>query len=87
MPDRAHQEFMAAINFAIDEAEENASIFLQLWREGCWDEIQRDFPSFKGPIPGGDEFVVNEEQQELSSRFTTNSTNEDELTDTKTGCF
>ena len=51
MTDKAYQEFMAAINFAADHAGLEASQFLQMWREGCWPEIRREFPEFKGPFP------------------------------------
>lgn len=54
MQDKAHNEFMAAINFAADQAGLSAAIFLQMWREGCWPEIRKEFPEFKGPFPESD---------------------------------
>lgn len=51
MTEKAHQEFMAAINFAADHAGLEAALFLQMWREGCWPEMRREFPEFKGPFP------------------------------------
>ena len=46
------KEFNAAINFAIDKAGFGGIEFLEMWREGAWDEISSEFPEFKGPIPG-----------------------------------
>lgn len=37
--------FNAAINFALDEAEDGM-IFLAMWREGDWEGIAKDFPEF-----------------------------------------
>jgi hypothetical protein len=51
MINREHRKFMAAINFAADHAGLEANLFLQMWREGCWQEIQSEFPEFKGPFP------------------------------------
>ena len=48
---KAYQEFMAAIDFAADHAGPEASLFLQMWRDGCWPEIRREFPEFNGPFP------------------------------------
>ena len=42
--------FNAAINFAIDLSFE-ADIFLRMWREGDWAEIEKEFPEFLGPRP------------------------------------
>lgn len=47
-----HEQFNAAINFAIDGADQEGILFLQMWREGDWDGIANEFPEFKGPFPG-----------------------------------
>lgn len=52
MPEDERQQFMAAINFAVDQAGPDAVLFLRLWRDGCWPEIQSEFPEFDGPFPG-----------------------------------
>lgn len=38
--------FNAAINFALDGAEGEGLLFLNLWREGDWESIAREFPDF-----------------------------------------
>ena len=43
------QDFNDAINFALDYAGTSATDFLSLWREGCWEEIQENWPEFKLP--------------------------------------
>jgi len=45
--------FRAAINFSIDQAGDDAVLFLSLWREGNWDALNREFPEFNGPYPTG----------------------------------
>jgi hypothetical protein len=45
------EEFNAAINFALDKAGPEGLVFLHLWREGCFPEIQKEFPEFEGPFP------------------------------------
>jgi hypothetical protein len=42
--------FNAAINFAVDDADGDGIIFLQMWREGDWKGIIEAFPEFKSPI-------------------------------------
>ena len=37
--------FNAAINFALDEADDGL-IFLAMWREGDWKGIEQEFPDF-----------------------------------------
>lgn len=39
--------FNAAINFALDEADGEGLLFLRLWREGDWQAIAAEFPSFE----------------------------------------
>jgi hypothetical protein len=39
--------FNAAINFALDEAGPEGLEFLRQWREGAWDEIAEQWPTFK----------------------------------------
>jgi len=41
--------FNEALNFALDEIPDDHDkvAFLTLWREGCWDEIERDFPEWR----------------------------------------
>jgi hypothetical protein len=43
--------FNAAIDFALEGAGHKCRAFLDLWREGMWDEIAAHFPEFKGPFP------------------------------------
>ena len=45
------EQFNAAINFALDKAGIDGLVFLGLWREGAWEEISKEFPEFKGPLP------------------------------------
>jgi hypothetical protein len=40
------EAFNAAINFALDEADGDGLIFLEMWREGQWQEIAHSFPQF-----------------------------------------
>lgn len=44
-------DFTAAINFALDEAESEGIgegiLFLRLWREGDWEAIDNEFSEFK----------------------------------------
>lgn len=40
-------QFNSAINFALDDAEGEAISFLLLWREGDWESIKKEFPTFK----------------------------------------
>lgn len=49
--DEIQAAFNAAINFALDEADGEGLLFLEMWREGAWDEIAAEFPSFKGVKP------------------------------------
>lgn len=50
-----NDEFNAAINFALDEAGAEGLAFLSLWREGAWDEIAAEFPSFAHPPIKGED--------------------------------
>jgi hypothetical protein len=47
--DRVSRDFNAVINFALDKAGVEGLTFLALWREGAWDEINREWPEFKTP--------------------------------------
>lgn len=48
----ANEAFNAAINFALDDLDyDGCKTFLDLWREGSWEEIAESFPEFKGPLP------------------------------------
>lgn len=42
-------EFNAAINFALEGADQEGMLFLTMWREGDWAGIAQEFPSFKRP--------------------------------------
>jgi len=39
-------DFNAAINFAIDEADD-CKLFLEAWCEGDWETLEREWPEFK----------------------------------------
>jgi hypothetical protein len=39
-------EFNRVINYAL-ELEDFQLIFLELWREGAWQELNREFPEWK----------------------------------------
>lgn len=41
-----YENFNLAINFTIDRAGGEAADFLRLWREGCWDHLDRDWPDW-----------------------------------------
>jgi len=45
--ENAQEDFNAAINYALDEAEGDHILFLELWREGNWEALQAEFPEFK----------------------------------------
>jgi Lar family restriction alleviation protein len=48
----AVEAFNAAIDFALgDDLHDYGLLFLEMWREGRWDEIAEEFPEFKGPFP------------------------------------
>ena len=39
--------FNAALNFSLDVLPSDEAVrFLSLWREGCWDEIEIEYPDF-----------------------------------------
>ena len=42
----------AALDFALDQKDPFAAVdFLEVWREGAWDEIKKHYPAFQGPLP------------------------------------
>lgn len=45
--DQIIQAFNAALNFSLDVLPSDETVnFLRLWREGCWDEIDIEYPDF-----------------------------------------
>lgn len=48
-PRHIYEDFGAAVDFAVD-SEAGGLDFLRLWREGCWEEINRDWPEWKAFI-------------------------------------
>lgn len=56
-----NKSFNTAINYTINTARENsysdAILFLEMWREGNWDEIKKNFPDFDiSSIPKEDKY-------------------------------
>ena len=41
------EEFNKAINFTLDEAQEDGLLFLRAWREGDWSTIEKEFSNFQ----------------------------------------
>lgn len=39
------------LEYALQQDVDDCAVFLQLWNEGCWPEIRRDFPDYN--YPGG----------------------------------
>lgn len=46
MNDIAIKAYNEAINFAVDYAKDTAAVFLNMWREGDWDGIKKEYPDF-----------------------------------------
>jgi U3 small nucleolar RNA-associated protein 14 len=43
--------YNSALEYALQQDSDDCKTFLELWNEGCWPEIRKDFPDYV--YPGG----------------------------------